>query len=303
MGTLPPFSIQSWNEHFARYQQSPEFKLINSSIGLDEFKSIFWWEWIHRLIGRVIGVVFLAGFIYFTITKSFSRKLFLKSTLLMCIGAAQGLIGWWMVKSGLVDNPHVSHFRLAIHLVAAFTAFGVSFWFALQLIFEQHEDSKFHLANTGLYCLGVAAFVALIFQIIYGAFVAGLKAGYYLPTWPKMGDSWFPHTAILTSDSILVDFSENPIGVQFVHRTLAWLVVALVLALWGYARRFDLNKRQSRGFNLLLALTFSQVILGILTLMHGVPISLAALHQSLALFLFTNMLYLLFQMRLSKSSA
>ena len=303
MGTLPPLSDQSWSEHFARYQQSPEYKLINSSMSLGDFKVIFWWEWTHRLIGRLTGLVFLAGFSYFTLTRKFSRALFLKSCLLLCIGALQGLIGWWMVKSGLIDNPHVNHFRLAIHLMAAFTAFAFSFWFALQLIFESEDDSKFYLYNTQLFSLAIATLALLLVQIIYGALVAGLKAGYYLPTWPKMGDRWFPHEAILTSNSLLIDFSENPVGVQFVHRTLAWVVVVFVLAVWGYSKNETrLNLRQKRSVNILVVLTLFQVALGIFTLLYSVPTLLGVLHQSVAFFLFANLIFLIFQLRRSRAT-
>jgi len=294
MGTLPPLSPESWNEHFSRYKQSPEFKLINTSMTLEQFKVIFWWEWIHRLIGRITGLVFFTGFLFFTLTKKFTRGLFFRALILLCIGAAQGLIGWWMVKSGLVDDPHVDHFRLAIHLIAAFTAFGFSFWFALQLMFERAEELNPQTPRSRCFYLSIIVLIGLVVQIVYGAFVAGLKAGYYYPTWPKMGDAWFPSNAILTSGSLLFDLTENPVGVQFVHRTLAWVVVVMVLTLWAYTKRQKLGRRVERGIELLVVLTIVQIVLGIFTLLLSVPIVLAALHQSVAFFLFANMLYVIF---------
>src|ERR1700751_1767646 len=217
MGTMPPLNEQSWNEHFSKYQESPEFKIINSDMKLDEFKNIFWWEWSHRFIGRIIGFVFFAGFLYFLIKKKFTKQLLTKSIILMCVGALQGLIGWWMVSSGLVKNPNVSHFRLAIHLMTAFTAFAFAFWFAMELIYE-NKNSEEENQGKKLFSATLIMSTTIIFQIIYGAFVAGLKAGKFYNTWPKMGDQWFQSDIIFSSDTLLQSFTEHPAGVQFVHR-------------------------------------------------------------------------------------
>ena len=297
MGTMPPLSEQSWNEHFSRYQESPEFKLVNSDMTLPEFQNIFWWEWSHRMIGRMIGLVFFAGFAYFLITKKFTKKLLTKSIILMCVGALQGLVGWWMVKSGLVKNPNVSHYRLATHLMTAFTAFAFSFWFAMELIFEKEESQAESNDGKKLFWPTIIMFVTLIFQIIYGAFVAGLKAGKYYNTWPKMNNEWFAGDVIFSSETFLKSFTENGAGVQFVHRTFAWIVVSAVVFIWARSSKLKLSNWQNKGISALIYLTTLQIMLGIFTLLYSVPVFLGVLHQTVAFFLFATSLYLLFHFR------
>ena len=298
MGSLPPVNEQGWTERFDKYKESPEFKMINSAMQMEEFKSIFWWEYIHRMIGRIIGLVFISGFAYFLFRRKFTSALIRKMLILVSLGMLQGLIGWWMVKSGLVKNPAVSHFRLATHLMSAFTVFAFTLWYALELIYDGKESSEH---NTGedfkLRPILVLTSVALIFQIIYGAFVAGLKAGLYYPTWPKMGDEWFPEETILTSDSVIKDFTENGAGVQFIHRTAAWVLVALVIFLWIQSSRMkkSLSKGMYNGITLLIYLLTAQVMLGIYTLLYSVPVVLGVLHQTIAFFLFAAMVFLLFR--------
>ncbi len=297
MGTMPPLSEQSWNEHFSKYQESPEFKVVNVDMTLPHFKNIFWWEWSHRMIGRMIGMVFFLGFTYFLIRKKFSKKLLIKSIILMCVGALQGLVGWWMVRSGLIKNPSVSHYRLAIHLMTAFTAFAFAFWFAMELIFESEKNSTEENQGKKLFPVTLILFLALIFQIVYGAFVAGLKAGKFYNTWPKMGVEWFPGDIILSYNSILKSFTENGAGVQFIHRTFAWVVVSLVLVIWVCSNKLKLNTWQNKGVSALIYLTTLQIILGIFTLIYSVPVLLGVMHQTAAFFLFAICLYLLFHFR------
>ncbi len=295
MGTMPPLNEQSWMEHFTKYQQSPEFKIINNSMQLSEFKNIFWWEWSHRMIGRLIGFVFFGGFVYFIATKKFTKKLLIRSIILLCVGALQGLVGWWMVKSGLVKNPNVSHYRLATHLITALTAFAFTFWFALEIIYETPEEKQETNTNKKLFTLTLITFVTLIFQIIYGAFVAGLKAGLIYSTWPKMGADWFPNDTILMTDSFIYNFTANPAGVQFVHRTFAWVVVVLIAAIWMRSNKLQLSKVQFKGISWLIYLTTLQIILGIFTLLYNVPVLLGVLHQTVAFALVATFLFLLFQ--------
>jgi cytochrome c oxidase assembly protein subunit 15 len=295
MGTMPPLNETSWMEHFTKYQQSPEFKIINSSMQLSEFKNIFWWEWSHRMIGRLIGFVFFGGFVYFIATKKFTKKLLIRSIILLCVGALQGLVGWWMVKSGLVKNPNVSHYRLATHLITALTAFAFTFWFALEIIYETPNEKQETNPSKKLFTLTLITFVALIFQIIYGAFVAGLKAGLIYSTWPKMGDEWFPNDTILMTDSFIYNFTANPAGVQFVHRTFAWVVVVLIAAVWMRSNKLQVNKVQFKGISWLIYLTTLQIILGIFTLLYNVPVLLGVLHQTVAFLLVATFLFLLFQ--------
>ena len=300
MGSLPPITEEHWQERFAKYQTSPEFIYKNNSMSLDEFKSIFWWEYIHRMIGRTIGLVFIAGFAYFLIKKKFRRETLPKMILLFALGGLQGLIGWWMVKSGLVKNPAVSHYRLATHLMSAFTVFAFTFWFALQLIYPKQEA----IASEGkkLKPVTLTLFVVLILQIIYGAFVAGLKAGLFYPTWPKMGDSWFPADTILVEDSLIRNFLEIGAGVQFMHRTIAVLVVICVIVLWNKAGKLQLTKQQNTGITLLIYGVTAQFILGVYTLMYQVPVVLGVLHQTGAFFLFTVSIYLLYHLNLKPAS-
>ena len=218
----------------------------------------------------------------------------MRSIILLCVGALQGLVGWWMVKSGLVKNPAVSHYRLATHLITALTAFAFSFWFALEIIYEPTEEKQEANESKKLFGLTLITFVALIFQIIYGAFVAGLKAGLIYSTWPKMGDEWFPNDTILMTDSFIHNFTANPAGVQFVHRSFAWVVVVLICALWLRSNKIKLNTPQYKGVSWLIYLTTIQIILGIFTLLYTVPLLLGVLHQTVAFLLVASFLFLLF---------
>lgn len=295
MGSVYPMSEEAWQKPFQEYQKSPEYQLINSGMSLEEFKSIFFWEYLHRFIGRTIGLVFILGFFWFLYKKKFKGALLKKVLLLVVLGALQGLIGWWMVKSGLVKNPAVSHYRLATHLMSAFTVFAFTFWFALELIYEGSAVPE--KETLSLRKPVIIFFVALILQIIYGAFVAGLKAGQFFPTWPKMGDEWFPEEVILAHESFIQNFMENGAGVQFIHRTFAFIVCALMIWVWIRANRLPLSKTQNTAITLLVyGLTF-QFMLGIFTLLYGVPVLLGVLHQSGAFFLFTASLFMLFHLR------
>lgn len=292
MGSLPPFTKQAWMDRFTKYQTSPEFILLNSAMTMDEFKPIFWWEYIHRSIGNTIMGVFLAGFFWFLIKKKFSKSILPKMVLLFLMGGLQGLIGWWMVKSGLSKNPAVRHYRLSIHLMSAFTVFAFTFWFALQLLNEQKQKTISNHSPLRFFIfllLGV-----IVVQIIFGAFVAGLKAGLYYPTWPKMGNDWFPSEAILVSNSWVKNFFENGVGTQWVHRTFAFVVVFFVLVLWVQSNKLKLNKEIYKGITFLIYGITIQFVLGIFTLLYHVPVILGVLHQTGAFFIFATCIYLLF---------
>jgi heme a synthase len=292
MGSLPPLSEDAWFERFQKYQTSPEFIYKNNTMSMEEFKSIFWWEYIHRSIGNTMMGVFLLGFVWFVVRKKFDRPMLMKAVFLFGLGALQGLIGWWMVKSGLVKDPNVSHYRLAIHLMSAFSVFAFTFWFALQLIYPSEKIKE----NEGkkLNKVTIVLFAVLILQIVYGAFVAGLKAGLFYPTWPKMGDEWFPEETIMVEDSFLRNFLEIGAGVQFMHRTIAVIVVACVAWLWSRSSKLELTKQQSRGVTLLIYGVTIQFMLGVFTLLYQVPVVLGVLHQTGAFFLFATTIYLLF---------
>ena len=219
-GTLPPLSEEAWQKEFDGYKQIPQYKLINSDFTLSDFKQIYFWEYLHRLIGRIIGMVFLIPFLWLIIKNKLPEGFIKKGLILLGLGGFQGVLGWFMVKSGLSENVHVSHYRLAAHLISAFTVFGFTFWYALEITPppapSPKERGKHHLLRK----ISIILLSIVILQIIYGAFVAGLKAGYGYPTWPKMGDEWISGD-ITALTPIWTNFLEGHAGVQFIHRYLA----------------------------------------------------------------------------------
>ena len=227
-GIVPPMNDVEWVEAFELYKQYPEYQKLNNYFDIEDFKDIYFWEWIHRVIGRFIGIVFLVPFVYFLIRKQLTKTTTKKSLILLALGSLQGFLGWYMVKSGLVDRPDVSHYRLAMHLTTAFLTFAYTFWVALDLIFPDKKTISKKLRNfirVGL--------VILIIQIIYGAFVAGLDAGWIHNNWPLMNDGKFIHEVVYTEQNpTYLNFVEGKSGVQFVHRTLAYVVVVFIIAIW-----------------------------------------------------------------------
>jgi len=308
MGSIPPVNDQMWQERFAKYQLSPEFQKVNFSMTLEEFKPIFLWEYVHRMIGRIMMYVFAIGFIYFLIKKKIKKEMWYSFLLLFLMGAMQAVIGWWMVYSGLQKQPAVSHYRLATHLLSAFTLFAFTFWFALQLIYPketvQETDAK------KLRLLTLTFFVVLLIQIMYGAFTAGyaegdntkIRPGHIFNTWPKMGDSWVAEQVYM-KDSFFANILENPSGIQFMHRTIAFIVVALICLIWYRSDKLKLSRQQTLGVNLLIFGVTVQFILGVLTLVYNVPVIMGALHQSGAFFLFLSSIYLIFHLYNKKQTA
>lgn len=299
MGSIPPLSEQDWLDRFVKYQQSPEFQKVNFMMQLEEFKHIFFWEYFHRMIGRTMMYVFVIGLIYLLIRKKIKKDMLPSLILLFFMGAMQAVIGWWMVYSGLQQKPAVSHFRLATHLMSAFTLFAFTFWFALKLMYpkesiEQGEGYK-------LKWLSVSFFALLILQIIYGAFTAGyvegdaakVRPGHIFNTWPKMGDEWVAEQVTMKG-SFYQNFFENASGIQFAHRTIAVAVVILLCVLWFKSNKLKLNKQQYRGISFLIYGVTVQFILGVLTLLYNVPVVLGVLHQTGAFFLFGSCVYLLY---------
>ncbi len=288
-GTIPPMNDAEWNAAFDLYKQYPEYQKLNNHFTLEDFKDIYFWEWIHRVIGRVIGLVFFFPFVYFLITKQLTKPTIKKAIGLMCLGAFQGFLGWYMVKSGLVDRPDVSHFRLAAHLTTAFITFALTFWVALDLIFPFNKVTDSAFKNL----LRITTFVLLV-QIIYGAFVAGLDAGWIHNHWPMMSEGKFIHETVYTEqNSLLLNLTEGKSGVQFVHRTLAYFVVALILIVFFKGQKFVETKYQKLALNSLIGLVFLQFVLGVLTLLLQVPVWLGVAHQVGAFFLLTAMTFTL----------
>ena len=294
--TFPPLTEVAWQQAFDDYKQFPEYKLVNihNNFQLADYKFIYFWEWFHRFIGRILGFVFIIPFLYFLIKKKLDAETLKKCGILLGMGAFQGFLGWFMVKSGLVNNPDVSHFRLALHLTFAFITFAYTLWVALDLIYPAKREVIIPLKKLARITLAF-----LLFQIIYGGFVAGLDAGFIHNHWPLMSDGQFFHESILVEkDSWLLRFTEGKSGVQFVHRTIAYVVVALILFLFFKSKKHSLSKEQKNGLNALVFLVFLQFILGILTLLYSVPMWLGVTHQAMAFFLLAAMTYSLH--RLSK---
>ena len=303
MGSMPPLSEKDWLERFAAYQQSPEFIKVNFNMQLGEFKHIFFWEYIHRLIGRTMMYVFAIGLIILIIRKKINKQMLPSLILLFFMGAMQAVIGWWMVYSGLQEKPAVSHFRLATHLMSAFTLFAFTFWFALKLLNPKDVTSTNSVSNEGykLKWWSIVFFIVLIKQIIYGAFTAGyvegdaakIRPGQIFNTWPKMGEEWMPEQVTM-KDSIYLNFMENASGIQFMHRMLAILVCVILCVIWYKSNKLKLSTEQYKGVTFLIYGVTIQFILGVLTLLYNVPVVLGVLHQTGAFFLFATSIYLIF---------
>jgi cytochrome c oxidase assembly protein subunit 15 len=294
--TFPPLTSEKWQEAFDEYKKFPEYQKINihNDFTIDDYKFIYFWEWFHRFIGRIIGIVFIIPFVYFLIKKRLSKETIKKCLILLFMGGFQGFLGWFMVKSGLIDRPDVSHFRLALHLTFAFITFAYTLWVALDLIYPERQTVFISLRNTARIAL-----VFLILQIIYGGFVAGLNAGLIHNHWPLMSESKFMHeTVLIEQPTLILNLTEGKSGVQFVHRNLAYVVVGLMLFLFYKSRKFVLVASQKFGLNVLVVFVFIQFGLGVITLLLQVPLWLGLLHQVMAFLLLSAMTFTLH--RLSK---
>lgn len=286
---LPPMNQAEWEAAFDQYKQYPEYQLLNSHFDLEDFKAIYFWEWLHRLIGRVIGIVFIIPFLYFIFKKQLSVPTIKKSIILFVLGGFQGFLGWYMVKSGLVDNPDVSHYRLAAHLITAFLTFAYTLWVALDLIFPHRKT-----IDKGIRNLIRAGMLVLIVQIIYGAFVAGLNAGLIHNHWPLMNEGAYMHQTVLIEQiPTWKNFIEGKSGVQFVHRNMAYLVVIMVFTIWYKTRKVRMSPLQGKGINMMVFIVLVQFVLGVFTLIYAVPLWLGVLHQVFAFFLLSAMTFVL----------
>jgi len=286
-GIIPPLDQQSWDETFTLYKASPEYQKINIGMDLDGFKRIYWYEFSHRVLGRTIGTVFLIPFLFFLVKGWVQRPLIPKLAAMFILGGLQGLLGWYMVKSGLVDNPHVSQYRLTAHLGLAVLIYAYMLQVAFTLWYGNQQSTGTPTGvqrATGL--LGIAVFIT----ILSGGFVAGLKAGFAYNTFPLMDGHWVPEV-IFMQQPLWRNFFENIATVQFDHRVLATLVFFGVVILWVTGIRRSLSTAARNGLHLLLAAALLQVALGISTLLLHVPIALAAAHQGGALLLLTAAIY------------
>jgi cytochrome c oxidase assembly protein subunit 15 len=291
VGWLPPFSDAEWQRVFDLYRQTPEFLKVNAHMDVAAFKSIFWLEFLHRLLGRTIGIVFLLPFVFFFAKGYIKPAAWPKYLLMFILGGMQGVLGWYMVKSGLVDNPHVSQYRLTAHLFAAFLIYAYMFWVAMSLLFPASGKERHPWYGKSL-----ALTVLTSVTIISGGFVAGLKAGKIYNTFPLMGDYWVP-PGTMALEPFWRNFFDNMTTVQFDHRILALTTLIAVVSFWFKARKADLPLRSRPAVNALLHTTVLQVALGITTLVMSVPVFLGAAHQGVAMLLFTVSLYILHSLR------
>jgi len=286
VGTLPPLSDADWDNAFAKYRVTPEYQQVNQGMTLPEFQRIFWWEYFHRNLGRLVGAVFLVPFLWFVARREIPRGYGVRFAVIFALGAAQGALGWYMVQSGLVDDPRVSQFRLTAHLGLAFLIFAAMFWAALSLL-RPRAQLGIHdatLAPARRFATAVACLVFI--QALSGGMVAGIRAGFAYNTFPLMNGKVVP-SEILVLDPAWKNFFYNIATVQFDHRVLAWvLAFAVPLLWWKIANTAGAPRLASIGAHLLLAMLAAQVTLGILTLVFVVPLPLAALHQAGALLLF-----------------
>ncbi len=299
-GTIPPLNDVQWNEAFDKYKQIPQFKLVNSDFTLSDFKFIYFWEYIHRLIGRLLGLVFIIPFLYFFFKKQIDKALLPKLIVMFLLGAWQGFLGWYMVKSGLVENIHVSHLRLAIHLINAFFTFGYIFWVTFGLLFPPIKFSNLEQRKLNRWSL--VLLITVTIQIIYGAFVAGTKAGYVYNTFPKMGDEWMASSVsfALQKDGVS-SLINNLASVQFLHRWLAMVVMGLIFYIFYLARKNVVSLYQQSAIRYCVYAVAIQILLGVYTLLYAVPVWLGVIHQVGAFFLFATVINLLFQFTESKT--
>jgi len=293
MGVLPPMSDTEWQSTFEMYQQSPEYLKKNMHFDLPEFKSIFWFEYGHRLLGRTIGIVFLLPFLFFLVRRQISRELIPRFVLMFVLGGLQGVLGWYMVKSGLVNDPHVSQYRLTAHLAAALLIYLYILWHTFVLLFPPQDESSGH--SPGLFNRGLAVLGLVVVTILSGGFVAGLKAGFAYNTFPLMDGHLVPQ-AYLMLQPVWLNIFENIAAVQFNHRVLAISTLVIVLAYWWWVRQAVLPARARLLANLLAIFILVQVGLGISTLLLHVPVALASMHQAGALIVLSILVFLLQQL-------
>ena len=278
LGFLPPLTETEWTRVFELYKLSPEFKQINSWMEISDFKFIFFWEYFHRVWGRLIGLFILIPFLYFIFTKKLKNKILFRSSIILFLVCVQGLIGWWMVKSGLNEIATVSQYRLSVHLSMAFIILGISFWTALDL---------FEGAPKNLKSYDIIPLLFISLTIIAGTFVSGMDAGLVYNTFPYMGDSIIP---IEYGNLGFIDPFENPVTAQFHHRLLASITLIIIII---YSIHYIISNPINLRILLLLFAIICQFIIGVFTLLYSVPITLGAMHQFGGVLLFLSAIWLL----------
>jgi cytochrome c oxidase assembly protein subunit 15 len=283
MGTIPPLSHGDWLKVFEDYKQYPEYQIKNINMTLSEFKYIFWWEYGHRVLGRLIGIIFIIPFIYFALKKYFSNEELYSYSFLLFLGGAQGIIGWWMVKSGLDVNPYVSHLRLAVHLIIAQIILSL-----IAYLFMKRLDIGIYKNNFSSHKTFFIFFnIIIFFTVIYGAFMAGLDAGKSFNTWPKMGDNYIPENLIFIEDR-LFGFFDNSVFIHFFHRALAYLSFLTILYMCFKHFKGIENKYQKIHFLIVLFLVLIQLFIGVFVVLSNVQVSLGSIHQIIGTLLFVS---------------
>ncbi len=285
-GILPPITKNQWIDAFNLYKQIPQYYLLNENMTMNEFKIIYYWEYIHRILGRILGLLFLIPFLFIYLKKILTKKYNQNFFILFLLILLQGTVGWYMVKSGLVENTTVSHYRLAIHLNLAFILFSAIFWYFLNI---KLKENKFFF-NLSTKYLVTKIFIFLVFlQITFGAFTSGLDAGQIYQTWPLMNNYIFPDD--LSSSSIFsMQIFNEPSFIQFVHRKLAYVIFIYVLVM-SFFVFFKKEKYKYNSTYFLLIVIFIQLILGVYTLLSGAHILIASLHQISTIFLLISSIY------------
>ena len=285
MGTIPPLSNSSWIEIFDKYKLSPEFKIINTSMTLNEFKYIFWWEWFHRFFARCLGIIFILPFIYFLFKKKLSNDIIFTLIIVFVFGLLQAIIGWWMVKSGLVDVPYVSAYRLSFHLSIALIIFSILLWLSLSMYFGKEKNNDKSIIVKHLYHISL---MLIFLTIISGGFMAGTDSGKAFNTFPLMNEQFLPD-GYYFNEYGWKNIFENTIAINFNHRWLAMFTFLFISSLIIILIRKDNYNKSS--LLLVLIVLLIQILLGILTLIYGVPIKFAILHQTNATLLLASMIF------------
>ncbi len=285
-GILPPLNSNEWENVFNLYKEIPQFYLLNQNMALSEFKVIYYWEYIHRVLGRILGLLFLIPFIFIYLKKILNKNYNWNFFILFLLILLQGTVGWYMVKSGLVENTTVSHYRLAIHLNLALILFSAIFWYFLNI---KNKKNKIFFNFTNNFVLP-KIFIFLIFlQITFGAFTSGLDAGKIYQTWPLMNNYFFPDD-LSFRDIFFINIFNEPSFVQFIHRKLAYIILLYVFVI-SFLTFYKKNKDMYNSVYFLLSMIFIQIILGIFTLLSGAHILIASLHQISTILLLISSIY------------
>ena len=285
VGIVPPLTDRDWHELFEKYRQSPEYLQVNKGMSLEAFKGIFWLEYFHRLLGRLIGVVFFVPLLWFWRRRQIDRRLGLRLAGIFLLGALQGALGWFMVASGLIDEPRVSHYRLTAHLSLAFVIYAATLWIALDLLWPQ-PTAPADATGTRVRRMAWWITATVCMMVVTGGFVAGIRAGKAYNTFPLMNGAIVP-PEIFMIDPWYLNFFNNMATVQFDHRLFAWVLAVLVPLFWWKVVRSDVVGRARMLAHALLAALACQIALGIGTLLLAVPVALGAAHQGGALVVFS----------------